>query len=468
MDRVRLVPRRTATHIARIPYDPAAWRPAPPVRAEAAEPGPDPARYTAAADGPARPYSPWKTLPPTAWAPTFTEGTELGTGIGVGIAGSDVIDRHDVRRGGHRLHGTPDAWTGCWRTSTRGWGGPVIGAIAVPGLGRGHRRAATGCGADDTPIESALLERERSASLVATWTRPRIRSYYWLSTGLNLRNRSFELADPELAPDVGVPELVPDVGAVLTVGRSTVRAFDFSVTPEEGWLTAVTVEGRRYTRALPGDDGGEPLGYVRVAGRTQAYRPLPWGGFARHVIAARLLAAADVGSRSPGFAVGGLYGGGIASPLGAGLGIGGELDFPVRGYGEGSQLGDRAVAGSLEYPLSHRAGGAWDTGCSPCSWTGCGGRRSRMAARRGAWTTARACWPPSRDRAAGVLRGRGAGGGPDAVLPRRIGPDGRRGAAAERAGDRRRAVPAGPGVLRAARAELLTAGYRGRGATNCG
>ncbi len=334
-------------HIARIPFDPASWRPASPLRAEAAGPGPDPARYTATAGGPSRRYSPWKTLPPTSWSPLFTEGTELGTGIGIGVAGSDIINRHAYGAEA-TVYAEDTRVDGLLAYSYAGLGRPVIGASLFQdwdvALGaRNWRRP------DDTPIESALLERERSASLVATWTRPRVRSYAWVSTGINLRKRHFELADPELAPDVGAPELVPDVGAVLTVGRSTVRAFEFSVTPEEGWLTALTVEGRRYTRALPGDDGGDPLGYVRVAGRTQAFRPLPWGGFARHVIAARLLAAADVGSRSPGFAVGGLYGGGIASPLGAGLGIGGELDFPVRGYREGSQLGDRAVAGSLEY-----------------------------------------------------------------------------------------------------------------------
>ena len=72
-------------HIARIPFDPGTWRPAPPVRAEAAAPGPDPARYTATTGGLSRPYSAWKTLPPTSWSPLFTEGTELGTGIGIGV-----------------------------------------------------------------------------------------------------------------------------------------------------------------------------------------------------------------------------------------------------------------------------------------------------------------------------------------------------------------------------------------------
>ena len=331
-------------HIARIPFDPAAWSPAPPVRAEAAGPGPDPARYAATAGGPSRPYSARKTLPPTAWSPVWIERDELGTGLGASVAGSDIIDRH-----AYALSATvyEEGRTEAFGAYTyAGLGRPLLGAsgfqewdIAI--RGNGWRRP------DGTLIPSALLERERSASLVATFLRPRFRSIWWASTGVNLRNRDFVLADPDSAPDVAPPELVPDLGAVLTLGRSTVRAYEFSVTPEEGWLTAVTLEGRRYTRAL--EDETEPRGYVRVAGRTQGYRPFAWGGFARHVIAGRVLAAADVGSRSPGFAVGGLYGGGIASPLSAGLGIGGELDFPVRGYAEGSQLGDRAVAGSVEY-----------------------------------------------------------------------------------------------------------------------
>ena len=145
-----------------------------------------------------------------------------------------------------------------------------------------------------------------------------------------------------------VPELAPDLGAVVTVGRSTSRTFDFSITPEEGWVNSLTVEGRRYTRAL--GDQTEPPGYIRVAGRTQRYHAFGRGGlFARPVLAMRMLAAADVGSRSPGFSVGGLYGSSVGLPLSTGLGIGGEMDFPVRGYREGSQFGDRAISGSVEY-----------------------------------------------------------------------------------------------------------------------
>jgi Tol biopolymer transport system component len=333
-------------HIARIPYDPSTWRPAPPVREDASRPGPDPARYAVTAGGPSRRYSPWRTLPPTTWSPIFTPDTVLGTAFGLAVEGHDILNRHSytlsaaVRDEGSRAEAVAAyAYTGL--------GIPVIGAS---GFQDWDVLADAGelVGPDDTPIPTAFLERERSFSVVATFPRPRFRSFSWLSLGINLRQRRFSWDDPEAAGGVEVPELAPDLGAVVTVGRSTSRAFDFSITPAEGWVNSLTVEGRRYTRAL--GDQTEPPGYIRVAGRTQRYDTFGRGGlFARPVLAMRMLAAADVGSRSPGFSVGGLYGSSVGLPLSTGLGIGGELDFPVRGYREGVQFGDRAISGSVEY-----------------------------------------------------------------------------------------------------------------------
>ncbi|HEX6372630.1 MAG TPA: hypothetical protein VF006_27165 [Longimicrobium sp.] len=335
-------------HVARIPYDPETWRPAPAPREDAARPGADPARHQAAAGGPPRRYSPWRTLPPTTWTPLLVRGdTVLGTSFGIGIKGNDVLNRHSygasalVRDRESRAEGFAGY-------AYRGLGVPVIGASAFQDwdVARGAS-FFTRPGGGDT-IRTALLERERSVSLVATFPRPRFRSFSWLSVGLNLRQRRFSWDDPGAAEGVAVPELAPDLGAVLTVGRSTARAYEFSISQEEGWTSSLTVEGRRYTRAL--GDQTEPPGYIRVGGRSQRYDTFGRGGwFARPVLAMRVMAAADVGSRSPGFSVGGLTGGNVGVPLGTGLGIGGEMDFPVRGYGEGAQYGDRAVAGSVEY-----------------------------------------------------------------------------------------------------------------------
>jgi Tol biopolymer transport system component len=334
-------------HVARVPFDPSAWRPAPPLRAEAEGPAADPARYARTAGGPARPYTPLATLPPTSWSLLIEPDSVLGNGFGVGVAGNDVLNRHGyaarltVRGEESRTEGVL-AWT------YAGLGRPLLGASIFQDWGVAAR-AGRFTGPDEAPIETALLDRERSASIVATFPRPRFRSYSWLSVGLNLRKIDFVWDDEAAANGVAPPEFVPEVGAVLTVGRSTARGFDFSISQEEGWTNSFTVEGRRFTRTL--GDATEPQGYVRVAGRSQRYDHFGRAGFARPVLATRVLAAADVGSRSPGFGVGGLTGGNIGLPLGAGAGVGmgGELDFPVRGYPEAAQLGDRAVAASVEY-----------------------------------------------------------------------------------------------------------------------
>ena len=332
-------------HLARIPYDPAAWRPAPPIREEAAGPRADPGRYPAGAGGPSRPYAPWPTLPPTSWSPVVEGDEVLGTAYGITLAGSDVVDRHSwVARG--TVRDEQGRVEGLAAYVYRGLRRPVLGASAFQDWDVVRALVQLPTPAGDT-IRTALLDRERSVSLVATFPRPRFRSFGWVSVGLNLRNRDFAWDVAEAADVAAVPELTPDLGAVLTVGRSTARAFDFSISREEGWINALTIEGRRFSRALP--DETEPRGYVRVAGRTQRYDAFGEAGFARPALAMRALAAADVGSRSPGFAVGGLYGGGFGLPLATGLGIGGTLDFPVRGYPEGSQLGDRAVGASVEY-----------------------------------------------------------------------------------------------------------------------
>lgn len=332
-------------HIARVPFDPGAWRAAPPVRAEAASPGPDPARFAATAGGPSRPYSALSTLPPTGWSPVILPDTLLGNGFGIEIVGQDVVARHSyaailtVRDEESRTEGFL-AWT------YRGLGRPVLGASVFQEWGVAAR-AGQLTGPGDTPIPSALLDRERSVSVVATFPRPRFRSYSWLSVGLNLRRLQYVWDDEAAAGDVGVPERPSDLGAVLTVGRSTARAFDFSISQEEGWTNSLTLEGRRYTEPI--GDATEPRGYIRIAGRSQRYDAFGRVGFARPVLAARVLAAADVGSRSPGFSVGGLYGSSVGTPLSTGLGIGGELDFAVRGYPEAAQRGDRAVAATIEY-----------------------------------------------------------------------------------------------------------------------
>jgi hypothetical protein len=200
-----------------------------------------------------------------------------------------------------------------------------------------------------TTIQSALLEREREASATFTFRRPRYRSYAWLSGGASVRSLVREWDDPAAAGVSGIRlrDVPTDLGAVASTGYSRVREFAFSISPEQGYLAALSAQGRRYKSPFEGD--ADPTGYLRLIGRTQAYHAMELGGFARHVLALRAAAGGDVGSRSPGLKVGGTGGVSVAGPLGTSLGLGDSFTFPVRGYATGSERGDRAFSASGEY-----------------------------------------------------------------------------------------------------------------------
>jgi len=329
-------------HVARIPFDPAAWRPAPPVRPEVREGEVPP---LAAGEMPApRRYSPWPSLAPTWWEPTVLEREVLGTAIGATTSGEDVIERH-VYGAFAQVYTREARFEGGAGYLYRGLGNPTLGFSAVQDwdlLVRAGGLVGPGGGA----IPSALLERERAVSLVATLRRPRFRSFAWLSTGVNVRDRAWGFDDPEAA-GATVADPPPDVGAIATLGLSTVRSYDYSISAQDGFIAAATVEGRRFLERPEGED--ELRGYLRLAGRTQAYHGFPLWGFARHVLALRLAGGADLGSRSPGYSVGGRSGVGTGFLLSTGFTLSDDLDLPVRGYPAGSQFGDRGVGGTAEY-----------------------------------------------------------------------------------------------------------------------
>jgi hypothetical protein len=332
-------------HVARIPFDPAAWRAAPAVRAEVRGEGSEVPGGRPAVTRETRPYSAWRTIAPTWWQPTVVAADELGTAIGAATGGEDVAERHQygVYAQVYTDRARMDAGIGYL---FRGLGNPTIGASAFQDWDV-LAAANTLRGPGDVPIPTALLERERSASLVATFSRPRFRSYAWLSTGVNVRDRERPFDDPGLANGATVTDPPPDVGAVASLGYSTVRSYDYSISAEDGFVAAVQAEGRRFTRAAEGDE--EKRGYARLAGRTQLYRGFRAWGFSRHVLALRVAGGGDAGSRSPGFFAGGYGGFGSAFPLGTGINLSDDLEIPVRGYAEGTQVGDRGVGATAEW-----------------------------------------------------------------------------------------------------------------------
>jgi hypothetical protein len=333
-------------HVARIPFDPSAWTPAPPVRAALRDSAAAPTAEGSAAAPAPHPYRPWPSLLPRAWSPVFYDQSSLGVAVGAAVGGEDVVGRHayGISAAVRPEKGRTDVGAGYLFS---GLVNPVIGLSAVQDWDVAIDPKGIAVG--DTLVPTALLEREREASATLTFRRARYRSYAWLSGGASVRKLKLEWDDPTApgARSTGFAEAPTDLGAIATAGYSTARSYAFSISPEQGFTTAVSVEGRRYAR--PFLDETEPAGYLRLIGRQQAYHAMALGGFARHVLAFRAAAGGDVGSRSPGLKVGGTGGVSVAGPLGTSLGLGENLAFPVRGYPSGSERGDRAFSATGEY-----------------------------------------------------------------------------------------------------------------------
>lgn len=327
-------------HIARIPFEPDRWRPAPPPRG-AALPLEEP-RSHPPVSGETRPYSPWPTVAPAAWNLALAGGTDLGGGIGAAVSGVDVIERHSWAAAALLYEGARMDAAGAYRY--QGWGNPAIELAASQEWSVVCASGSLTCGGEE-PLESALLRREREARLSLLWVRQRVRSTAWLRPALEIERRALLWKDPSSAPEVVLRQTPTDLAAVLEAGRSSVRSFALSVGPQEGYSVAAAVEGHRYTRPLQPEY--EPAGYLRLVGRSRGYRAVRMGA-STHVLALRADLGFEVGSRSPGFDVGGASGGSLPGAIDLEI-FGDGASFPVRGYQEGVQFGNRAVTTSAEY-----------------------------------------------------------------------------------------------------------------------
>lgn len=313
-------------HIARIPFDPASWRPAPETR-----PGAQPLETSGSRhepwSGPVRDYSPWPSVRPGAWSFIGSVRSELGIGVGAALLGGDVVQRHHWM-GEVLVHGGAGRVDAAGAYRYQGWGNPGVEFSAA-------QRWSVACGTDPGScgvvegLPSPLLRRERGVWVGLNWEWPRMRSVIWLHPSVNLRSRHLEWRDTHPAEEIRLRQTPPEIGARLEVGRSTARSFALSVGPRTGYTVSVAGEGRRYLRAF--QDGADADGYLRGVTRWRSY--LPIGGVdGLSSLALRVDAGGEFGPRTPGLEVGG--GGGT---------------FPVRGYPAGRQVGSRAVALSVEH-----------------------------------------------------------------------------------------------------------------------
>jgi hypothetical protein len=259
------------------------------------------------------------------------------------LEGVDVVRRHLwATEGLLYLDGGRFDGGGAYRY--QGWGNPALELAASQDWAVVCEVGAITCGGEE-PLPTAALRRDREASVSLLWVRQRVRSTAWLRPGLAIEKRDFRWDDPELTDGARFRRVAPDLGARLEVGRSSVRGFELSVGPQAGFSLVSAVEGHRYTESV--EPEGDPGGYVRLIERGRGYRSIALGD-SRHVLALRADLGVELGSRSPGFDVGGASGGSL--PIALDLDVFGRgLSFPIRGYPEGIQFGNRAFTASAEY-----------------------------------------------------------------------------------------------------------------------
>ena len=335
--------------IEAMPFRPDAWREAPPpeerytdgvlsTAGESTESGEPDASAELDASGS---YSPWPTLRPYAWQPTFRQVGSAESPVrflGVLVDGTDVVARHSwslEAAGGveSRRYEVAGQWV------YRGLGTPDLFAAA------GRRWLSAGSVDFGSGTERILARSDRVVA-GARFQRRRYRTNATVRVTGALEQQAYEgrdLTHGQLM-DVGVvlPTARTLAGVSVRPGFGSARTYPFSISPEDG-IGAELGIGRWW------DVGRGRTAYDELSGRLTGYLGAPVWGFADHVLAARVAAQLRSGADAPLRSVGGV---GSTLPL---VGTDGS-DLPVRGFDAGARFGTRAWSANLEwrFPLHLR------------------------------------------------------------------------------------------------------------------
>ena len=284
-------------------------------------------------------YSAWPSLLPRYWTPVLESTTDDGTSFGASTSGYDVVGRHsytmEVLRNNRFRENSAWLW---YRYS--GFGLPLIDLYASQNFSNGHVFSSVG---GQTVEVGNILERDRIASLQATFIRPRFRSYSLASIGGEIENIDY-LTAPDtllrhLSPFFSTSRTYPAL--VASAGWSNAQRPALSISPEDG--VSISMSGR--ARWQYGSSGSSTRSAVAVG---TAFKSLDLAGFAHHVLALRG-AGGITDEHSPDrFTAGGISGTLLEVFPGYSLGEQ-RRTFGVRGYPGGVEQGIRAYSAALEY-----------------------------------------------------------------------------------------------------------------------
>jgi len=323
-------------HLGVAPVRAARGAPVPPF-ADTARAAPAPVRRDGSA---ARPYSPWRTLLPRYWTPLLGSAGQGSAQLGALTSGADVIGRHayvaqalvETRGAGARREVT---LAGTYRYA--GLGLPLVDLGASQSYEHFTLRDQRGGNL------CCLAERGRTATAALTLLRPRFRTAASAAVGAELEQYDYEGAPTSLL-DRAPPfyRSRPSYRAIfLTGGWSNVQRPALAISPEDGMSLSASTR-RRWRN---GATGARSHTVVAVA---RGYKSLDLGGFAHHVLAARLAGGWAEGREASAFSAGGT--GGTSIEVVPGYSVGDrQRTFFVRGFAPGARRGTRALGGSVEY-----------------------------------------------------------------------------------------------------------------------
>ena len=284
-------------------------------------------------------YSPWLSLLPRYWLPLFESTTLDGTSFGAATSGYDVIGRHDYTvevLHNNRFHEN-SSWL--WYRYA-GLGLPLLDLYASQSFS--HDVVFSGTTGNFTDVGN-FIERDRVASLVATFIRPRFRNYSLASIGGEIETFSYSTTPDTLLRHLSsFYSTSPTYPAIVgSAGWSNAQRPELSISPEDG--ISASVSGRqRWQRGTAGSSTRN------VVGVSTLYKSLDLPGFAHHVLALRG-AGGLTDERSPDrFSAGGVSG--TSLEVFPGVPVGQQRrTFGVRGYPAGAEEGIRAYSAAVEY-----------------------------------------------------------------------------------------------------------------------
>ena len=290
---------------------------------------------------PSTPYRPWRQLLPHWWMPLVGEGSDGGATYGASTSGRDIRGQH--------------AWAAqLTRHPSRGEleGSAVWRVRSLPALGvfQPTLDVSTSQGWDRFAlVDSArapvgeLGRRARFGTVALSLARPRVRTSATLSIGAQVERRAFVTRPDSLlgALDAVFARGTTYPSVFASAGWSNTMRPWRAISTEDGVSVGATVQ-RRWR------DDRSDLGSWRSTAELRAYQGFRVGGFAHHVLAARVSGGLADRNATSEFTTGGASG--SQAELVPGVIVGDPArPFGVRGFAPATQRGARAVAASVEY-----------------------------------------------------------------------------------------------------------------------